>query len=284
MSSVRWKIVCAIGTVLATTCLVYAARPTTHQLRLARLPQAPALMQLKARLAPNFGDRYAGLATADLLREQIAYQLYRNEIVRRKKVSTHRLETEHDGKRMLFQLEGSGGTYRRYAFRTVWFPKLRANALQALKDLRVVLTRLGDQSATERIELCRLVFMLGKSPASFADARAILLAEAIPMPTTALVPPANLKVRFSAMNFYNLLEKDPKVRLDNNKRFIASMGNSAVRALAVGRAVQRAKAKRRKKTPAPVGTFHPVYQDISKGRRPFIVPVQVDLAPVQVTR
>jgi len=272
---VWWIAVAVVVVAVALGCVVEAAQLRRKQGRLLRLTKTRGLEVFKTdRLAGTlFEDRYQGLGTAALLREQMAYQLYRNDIVRRQKRASQHLDVRQttDGN-LVYEHTGSGNGIRRYAFRTPYFPQLKAVAPAALKDLRVVLTRLRFDSASERIELLRLVFMLSKASGNIADGRSILLADALPAPSTELIPEAQKHVRMFAMNFYNLLETDPQQRQENNRRFVAAVGPAAERAQMLGKAVRLAKVERRKRLPPG---FHPQFQDISHDKRPLLVPAKV---------
>src|SRR4051812_22879174 len=98
---------------------------TTARLGPSRLPESKAFARFKReQLLPSFAAHYQGLPAAETIQEQVAYQLYRNEVVRRKKAGAHRLEfASPRGHATQFRLRGSGNGPRRYAFRTAWFKR-----------------------------------------------------------------------------------------------------------------------------------------------------------------
>src|SRR5262249_2200002 len=151
------------------------------------------------------------------LQAQISYQLHRNEVVRLKKRNDKRVEVLPRGTDApIIEVRNGGNHVRRNAFRAASFATLAARAPEALRDLQTVLARVADTPPPERIELLRLGFMLAKSSRQIALGSTILLADAMPAPTDELVVAGSLEVRFAAMNFYNLLELDPKLRQANN--------------------------------------------------------------------
>ena len=226
-------------------------------------------------MTPDFSSHYAGLATGPLLEQQMSYQLYRNERVRQHKRSAHHVEVLSRGKETpIIEVRDGGNRQRRHAFGTSMFASLLRSAPEALRDVRVALARVGDEEPRERVELLRLGFMLARTSRQLELGRAILLGDALPPPSAQLTASSSLRVRFAAMNFYNLFETDAKLRQSNNVKFFEAVGPRAARAQAAGHAVHQAKldyqarGKANGRPPFPVA-----YTNLSTGRRPFIVPV-----------
>ncbi|MGK5085406.1 hypothetical protein WDW37_19130 [Bdellovibrionota bacterium FG-1] len=244
--------------------------------RLTKNKRLEGFAQYQLLATPDFQEHYAGLSTSTKLMKQVGYQLFRDEVIRRKKSASRRIiVTGMDEPGAKYSIRGQAGHYHRYAFRTSYFGSLKNNATQALADIETALVRVGTSSAKETIELLRLAGGLAKISGNLAQGRAILIGAALPK-TSRANERRSFRVRLMALNFYNEMETDASLRRQNNADFIAAVGQRALSAKQMGAAIKAAREQMR----ANQGKIRSiplrgklVLRSLSSGAKPFLVPV-----------